>query len=82
MDTQEQIQSFLSTPEGQQFKAKTILEMTNMYLVKIVEQLAHPDLKLREKMLLNLALMECLKTIEENEKTLNSTTLSQNSEIS
>jgi len=72
-DIQAHIQNFLSTPEGQKYKAQAGLELANAYLHKIVKELNQPDLNLRQKMLFNLALMEILKEIEKNEEILNST---------
>jgi hypothetical protein len=71
-DTQALIQSFLSTPEGQKYKAEASLQLANAYLQRILKELNRPDLNLREKMLFNLALMEILRELEKNEEILSS----------
>jgi hypothetical protein len=81
-DIQAHIQNFLSTPEGQQYKAQASLELANAYLQKVVKELNQPDLDLRQKMLFNLALMEIVKEIQRNEKILNSTQQFNDNEIS
>ena len=79
-DTQALIQSFLSTPEGQRYKAEAHLELANAYLQRILKELNQPNLTLREKMLYNLALMEILREMERNEEILNSTQQSKSNE--
>jgi predicted metal-dependent TIM-barrel fold hydrolase len=81
-DIQAHIQSFLQTPEGQKMKAEASLTVANTYLHKILNQLNQPDLTIREKMLLNLALMEIVRELEKNETILSSTMQSNGSEIS
>jgi hypothetical protein len=81
-DIQAHIQSFLQTPEGQKMKAEASLTVANTYLHKILNQLNQPDLTIREKMLLNLALMEIVRELEKNEKILNLTSQFNDSEIS
>jgi hypothetical protein len=56
--------------------------VANTYLQQILKQSNHPDLTIREKMLLNLALMEILRELEKNEEILNLTMQSNVSEIS
>ena len=71
-DIQAHIQNFLQTPEGQKMKAEASLQVANTYLQQILKQSNQPDLTIREKMLLNLALMEILREMEKNEAVLNS----------
>jgi len=79
-DTQAHIQKFLETPEGQIMKAEATLQLANGYLHRIVTELNQPELDLRQKMLLNLALMECMETIQKNEEILNLMMPSKNNE--
>jgi RNA polymerase-interacting CarD/CdnL/TRCF family regulator len=81
-DIQAHIQSFLQTPEGQKMKAEASLTVANAYLQQILKQSNQPDLTIREKMLLNLALMEIIQELEKNEEILNLTMQSNVSEIS
>ena len=81
-DTQALIQSFLSTPEGQKYKAEASLQLANAYLQRVLKELNQPDLTLREKMLFNLALMEILRELEKNEEILNSIQQFNDNEIS
>jgi hypothetical protein len=81
-DIQAHIQNFLSTPEGQKYKAQASLELANAYLYKIVNELNQPDLTTRQQMLFNLALMEILREMEKNEKILNLTQQFNDNEIS
>ncbi|NBS61886.1 MAG: hypothetical protein EBT26_07605, partial [Microbacteriaceae bacterium] len=71
-DIQAHIQSFLQTPEGRRMKAEASLTLANTYLYQIINQLNRPELTIREKMLLNLALMEIMQELKKNEKILNS----------
>ena len=71
-DTQALIQSFLSTPEGQRYKAEASLQLANAYLQRILKELNQPNLSMRENMLYNLALMEILRELEKNEEILSS----------
>jgi hypothetical protein len=80
-DIQAHIQNFLSTPEGQKYKAEASLQLANAYLYKIVNELNQPDLTTRQQMLFNLALMEILREMEKNEKILNSTQPYNDNEI-
>jgi hypothetical protein len=63
-------------------KAEASLQVANTYLQQILKQSNHPELTIREKMLLNLALTEILRELEKNEKILNSMTQSNDNEIS
>jgi hypothetical protein len=81
-DIQAHIQSFLKTPEGQKMKAEASLQIANAYLHQILKQSNQPELTIREKMLLNLALMEIMQELEKNEKILNSMTQFNDNEIS
>lgn len=81
-DIQALMQSFLQTPEGQKMKAEATLQVANAYLQKILIMSQQPELDLKQKMLLNLALMEVLQQLEKNEKTINSIQLSNDNEIS
>jgi hypothetical protein len=42
-DTQALIQSFLSTPEGQRYKAEASLQLANAYLQRILKELNQPN---------------------------------------
>jgi hypothetical protein len=68
--------------EGQKMKAEAGLQIANAYLHQILKEMSQPDLTLKQNMLLNLALMEILRELERNEKTLNSTMQYSDNEIS
>jgi hypothetical protein len=82
LDIQDQIQHFLNTPEGQQYKAQASIQLASMYLEKIIESLKNPNLNLQQKMLLNLAMLDCLHQLQKNEKIMNLMKQSNDSEIS
>jgi hypothetical protein len=78
-DTTAQIQKYLATPEGQIMKAEAIITVSETYLKQIAETLQNP-MPVPQRMLLNLALHECVITIQQNEQILNSMTQSKNNE--
>ena len=71
-DIQAHIQNFLQTPEGRKMKAEASMQLLNQYLHQIIKDLNQPNLAIKQKMLLNLALMQILQELEKNEQIINS----------
>jgi len=78
-DITARIQKYLATPEGQIMKAEAIITVSETYLKQIAETLQNP-MPIPQRMLLNLALHECVTTIQQNEQILNLMTQSKNNE--
>jgi len=57
----------MKTPEAQQLKAKLTVEATESMIIAITEKLQDPETLLPQRLVLSLALKECMITIQKHE---------------